>query len=110
MQGKQGQEGDLVKLSISRVGTDVASLGRGRAGHSGHSGHSGHKGDPVCRTSQQPACRRLGGYVHAWHMPGEASTGAVYAGTAGPLQVLVAAVGRVGKSDRPSGGGAGATG
>ena len=94
MQGKQGQEGDLVKFSISRAST---TLPWGAGG-------PGIRGLPY----QQPACRRLGG--HAWHMPGEASTDAVYAGPAGPLQVLVAAVDRVGKSDRPSGGGAGATG
>lgn len=100
MQGKQGQEGDLVKLSISRVGTDVASLGRGR---------SGHEGDPVCRTSSQPAEGSVAMCMHGT-CPGKRRRAQLYAGTAGPLQVLVAAVGRVGKSDRPSGGGAGATG
>lgn len=71
MQGKQGQEGDLVKFSISRVWTTLP-WGRGRAGH---------KGSAVPAASLQKA-RWL--CMHTWHMPGEASTGAVYAGTAGP--------------------------
>ena len=96
MQGKQGQEGDLVKFSISRVWTTVP-WGRGRAGH---------KGSAVPAASLQKAR-----WLCMAHARGSVDRRSVRGhGRAGPLQVLVAAVGRVGKSDRPSGGGAGATG
>jgi hypothetical protein len=103
VQGKQGQGEDLVKFSFMGSTTHVRALvaswvrpGRDRG--------AGHKGSAVLGAGLQE------GSVAVMHGRGSVDRRRAARGPGRALQFLVAGLDRVGKSDGPHGGGAGATG